>query len=204
MTKTTGNLILMTVICIVIFWIVMALRPANAWPQPGPNLSPQGIPYVFSPRTGYIGPPVAVHNGFRNPYPMVYPRTGGVSIPVPPLAYAEPLPPPPEPTPLPPPPPAEALPPPPAPAPLGWIYGPYTICLDPPGCSQVIVSVGADGLNVRTVPNGPVVAALANGTPVIPLQQDGRWVLVAPACALMPTYTFSVTAGGVPLSVCAG
>jgi len=28
--KTYGNLILMTVICIVIFWVFMALRPANA------------------------------------------------------------------------------------------------------------------------------------------------------------------------------
>jgi len=28
--KTAGNLILMTTICIVIFWIFMALRPANA------------------------------------------------------------------------------------------------------------------------------------------------------------------------------
>lgn len=28
--KTTGNLILMTAICVVIFWAFMALRPANA------------------------------------------------------------------------------------------------------------------------------------------------------------------------------
>jgi hypothetical protein len=28
--KTYGNLILMTVICIVIFWVFMALRPASA------------------------------------------------------------------------------------------------------------------------------------------------------------------------------
>jgi len=28
--KTVGNLILMTVICIVLFWVFMALRPANA------------------------------------------------------------------------------------------------------------------------------------------------------------------------------
>jgi hypothetical protein len=29
-TKTYGNLVLMTAICVVIFWIFMALRPANA------------------------------------------------------------------------------------------------------------------------------------------------------------------------------
>ena len=28
--KTYGNLILMTAICIVIFWVFMVLRPANA------------------------------------------------------------------------------------------------------------------------------------------------------------------------------
>jgi hypothetical protein len=28
--KTTGNLILMTTICVIIFWVFMALRPANA------------------------------------------------------------------------------------------------------------------------------------------------------------------------------
>jgi hypothetical protein len=68
----------------------------------------------------------------------------------------------------------------------------------------VLVSVGADGLNVRTAPDGLgfVTGALANGTPVIPLQKQGNWVLVAPGCALAPTYTYSVTAGGVPLSVC--
>jgi len=56
-------------------------------------------------------------------------------------------------------------------------------------------------LNIRTVPEGPVIGALANGVPVIPLTKSGPWVLVAPACTLMPTWTFSVTAG-VPLSVC--
>jgi hypothetical protein len=66
----------------------------------------------------------------------------------------------------------------------------------------VFVSVGADGLNVRTVPNGPVALALANGTPVVPLQHEGNWMLIAPACVLAPTYTYSVTAGGAPLSVC--
>ena len=108
--------------------------------------------------------------------------------------------------PLLPPPPVAALPPPvdapPAgPVPLGWVYGPYTMCTDPK-CTGMYVSVGADGLNVRTAPDGPVVASLANGVPLIPMGQDGKWVLVAPACPLAPTYTWSVTAGGVPLSVC--
>jgi hypothetical protein len=85
--------------------------------------------------------------------------------------------------------------------PLGWIYGPYTVCTDPPRCGAIVISVGADGLNVRMAPNGPVVAALANGVPVIPMGRDGDWMLVAPACALAPTWTFSWTAG-VPLSVC--
>lgn len=36
--KTTGNLILMTTICVVIFWVFMAIRPAPAqtfFPGPG-------------------------------------------------------------------------------------------------------------------------------------------------------------------------
>jgi hypothetical protein len=84
-----------------------------------------------------------------------------------------------------------------APPPMGWVYLPFTA----PGPGAIFVNVPADGLNVRTVPNGPVIASLANGVPVIPLQRDGNWVLVAPGCALAPTYTWSITAG-VPLSVC--
>jgi hypothetical protein len=97
-----------------------------------------------------------------------------------------------------PPPPPVYVPPPP-PGPLGWVYGPYTY-RDPSGA--VWVSVGADGLNVHTAPNGPTVLALANGTPVVPLRHEGNWVEIAAGCALAPTYTYSVTAGGVPLSVC--
>jgi|SRR5215475_859718 len=110
---------------------------------------------------------------------------------LPPIAYAF------APPTLPPPPVVEYAPPP-SPPPLGWVYGPYTF-QDPTG--TVVVSVGADGLNVRTVPQGPVIAALANGTPLVPLQQQGYWILVAVPCNLAPTWTFSVTAG-VPLSVC--
>jgi len=42
--KTFGNLILMTVICIVIFWIFMALRPAQAQS----NYTGRGVTGVMS------------------------------------------------------------------------------------------------------------------------------------------------------------
>jgi len=91
------------------------------------------------------------------------------------------------------------LPAPPPPSPMGWVYGPYTSA-DSSGV--VRVAVGADGLNVRSTPDGFPFAALANGVPLIVLQQAGNWILIAPACPLTPTYTWSVTAGGIPLSVC--
>jgi hypothetical protein len=155
--------------------IIVALlalaTPALAQLQPGPNISPGGIPFTFSPRFGYLGPP--------QPMPPMRP------MPMPAVESA---------------PPVEQAPPP-APSPLGWIYGPYTVCADPPRCNAIAVAVAADGLNVRTAPNGPVIAALANGTPVIPLERQGNWLLVAAGCALAPTWTWSWTAG-VPLSVC--
>ena len=83
---------------------------------------------------------------------------------------------------------------PPGPPPLGWVYGPYTQCADPPRCSIGAVTVGADGLNVRVAPNGPVVMALVNGTTFIPLQRQGDWFLIAPACDLTPTWVWSWTA----------
>jgi hypothetical protein len=88
-----------------------------------------------------------------------------------------------------------------APTPLGWVHGPYTSCADA-SCHTVIVNVAVDGINVRTVPDGPVFMTLGNGTPLFPLQRQGNWVLVSPACNLAPTWTWSVTAGGLPLSVC--
>jgi hypothetical protein len=121
----------------------------------------------------------------------------------PPLAYA-PLPPPPgappplEPQPVEPVPYAQPA----APPPLGFVWGQYTACIEA-DCRSVIVSTGVDGLNVRVAPNGPIVLTLANGTPVIPLRREGPWLLVAAACPLVPTFTASVTAGGIPLSVCA-
>ena len=114
--------------------------------------------------------------------PNVYQRAPQL----PPLAYA---------------PPPLAYTPPIAPSPLGWIWGHYAPCANP-ACDALVISVGVDGLNVRATPGGFVVAALANGTPVAPLTKEGPWVLVAPLCALAPTWTWSVTAGGVPLSVC--
>ena len=87
------------------------------------------------------------------------------------------------------------------PPPLGWVYGPYTMCGDPPRCSMGVVNVPADGLNVRVVPNGPPVMSLVNGTPLIPLQKHGDWLLVAAACDLTPTWAWSWTAG-VPLNRC--
>ena len=94
----------------------------------------------------------------------------------------------------------QAAPIPPAP-PLGWVYGPYTMCGDPPRCSVGVVNVQADGLNVRTAPNGYPVMSLVNGTPLIPLQKQGDWLLVAPACDLTPTWAWSWNAG-VPLNRC--
>jgi hypothetical protein len=87
------------------------------------------------------------------------------------------------------------------PPPIGWVYGPYTQCADPPRCSTGVVNVPADGLNVRVAPNGPPVMSLVNGTPLIPLQKQGDWLLVAPACDLTPTWAWSWNAG-VPLNRC--
>jgi hypothetical protein len=90
---------------------------------------------------------------------------------------------------------------PPGPPPLGWVYGPYTMCGDPPRCSMGVVNVQADGLNVRVTPNGPPVMSLVNGVPLIPLGKEGDWLLVAAGCDLTPTFAWSWTAG-VPLNRC--
>ena len=87
------------------------------------------------------------------------------------------------------------------PPPIGWVYGPYTPCANPPQCSMGVVNVQADGLNVRVAPNGPPVMALVNGTPLYPMDKRGDWLLVAPACDLTPTWAWSWTAG-VPLNRC--
>jgi hypothetical protein len=83
------------------------------------------------------------------------------------------------------------------PPPIGWVYGPYTVCGEL-GCQ---VNVQADGLNVRTVPNGYPVLSLVNGVPLIPYRREGNWLLVGTACDLTPTWAWSWTAG-VPLMRC--
>lgn len=90
---------------------------------------------------------------------------------------------------------------PPGPPPIGWVYGPYTQCADPPRCSMGVVNVPADGLNVRVTPNGYPVMSLVNGVPLIPLGKEGDWLLVAAGCDLTPTFAWSWTAG-VPLNRC--
>src|SRR5262245_41351001 len=87
------------------------------------------------------------------------------------------------------------------PPPIGWVYGPYTQCGNPPQCSMGMVNVPADGLNVRVAPNGPPVMSLVNGTPLIPMGKEGDWLLVAAGCDLTPTWAWSWNAG-VPLNRC--
>ena len=87
------------------------------------------------------------------------------------------------------------------PPPIGWVYAPYTQCGDPPRCAMGVVNVPADGLNVRVTPNGLPVMSLVNGVPLIPLDKQGDWLLVAAGCDLTPTFAWSWTAG-VPLNRC--
>jgi len=109
--------------------------------------------------------------------------------------YAPPPPPLPAPMALPP---QEAAP---APQPLGIVYTRGTVCPEPRVCPIVWVSVAADGLNVREPNTGQPLMALVNGTPLAVLERRGQWTLVAPACALVPTGAWSITAN-VPLNRC--
>src|SRR5262245_48327019 len=86
---------------------------------------------------------------------------------------------------------------PPPPPPLGWVFTRYTVCPEPRTCPVVFVSVYADGLNVRG-PDGQPIMSLVNGTPLLVLERQGQWTLVAQACELTPTWAWSWTAG-VPL-----
>jgi len=88
----------------------------------------------------------------------------------------------------------------PPPPPMGWVYTGYTSCADP-SCGTLFVSVPADGLNVRVDPNGPAVMSIVNGTPLVVVQRQGDWTLVAAACNLAPTGLWSWT-HGVALSGC--
>ena len=151
---------------------------------------------------GIVGPQGEVHpvaptfcSPGMGPCPVVMgPPVGNVLAPPPPL------PPPPAPPPVvegpPPPPPV----PPPPPAPLCTVYTRYTVCPEPRTCPVVFVSVAADGLNVRG-PDGLPYMALVNGTPLTVLERRGSWTLVAPACDLVPTGAWSITAN-VPLNRC--
>jgi hypothetical protein len=91
------------------------------------------------------------------------------------------------------------------PPPIGWVYAPYVRCTAAvpvsPGCFMWAVNVPADGLNVRTVPNGPPVMALVNETLVVPIRREGNWLLIAAGCDLTPTWAWSWNAG-VPLNRC--
>jgi len=161
--RTIGNLILMTTICVVIFWIFMGIKGARAQPF-------MGDPYDGARAAQWWHAP-----------PNVYRAWGYAALP--PAMWTAPPP---------------IAPPP--PYPIGWVWRTLAPCADP-DCRTVVVSVGVDGANVRATPGGPVTSALANGVPLVPLDKAGPWMLVAPACALAPTWTWSVTAG-VPLSVC--
>jgi len=85
------------------------------------------------------------------------------------------------------------------PPPIGWVYQPFVAC-DWLGI-QCVVRVPADGLNVRTVPNGPAIMSLVNGVPLFPVQRVGNWMLVSVGCDLTPTFAWSWTAG-VPINRC--
>jgi hypothetical protein len=65
--KTYGNVILMTVTCIVIFWVFMALRPASAMDiMPGDK----GRWHGYAP-AGYIG----AHPSNRGPHSCTWSAT---------------------------------------------------------------------------------------------------------------------------------
>jgi hypothetical protein len=186
MSKAYGNLILMTLICVIIFWIFMGLRPAPAQGL-GPYMGRDGRVHaqVIAGPDGSIWPVIPTycqHSWGPCPVPLGPPIRPFAAFGPPPLAYA----------------PAE---PPPPPQPMGWIWGRLAPCAAP-DCTILTVQVAVDGANVRAAPGGPVIGALANGVPIVPLQKVDGWILIAPACPLVPTYTYSVTSGGVALSVC--
>lgn len=85
------------------------------------------------------------------------------------------------------------------PPPLGTVYTQYTVCMEPKSCPIVYVSVDAAGLNVHG-PNGEILMALVNGTPLRVLGRKGPWTLVAPACDLTQTWVWTWI--GAPLMRC--
>jgi hypothetical protein len=105
---------LASLIAVAAVLICTITAPAHAQIQPGPNLTASGRPFLYAPRAGYLGPPIAVHSALRAPWPIVYPRTGAPSIPAWPAALYRGLPPPP------PPPPPPVVPPEPSAFAQGW------------------------------------------------------------------------------------
>lgn len=91
--------LLVLALLILIGWT--AWQQAHAQLQGGPNISPNGIPFTFSPRFGYIGPP-AVFVPPPPPRTRYYVPGNTVVIPIPRDGIAPPAGPPPVP-PLPPP-----------------------------------------------------------------------------------------------------
>jgi hypothetical protein len=81
--------------------------------------------------------------------------------------------------------------------PLGWVSARYVDC-ENWGC---FVRVSAEGLNVRTHPNGDAILALVSGTPLVVSQWQGNWALVTATCNLVPTGLWSDT-HRVPLTTC--
>lgn len=142
--------------------LLLVATPAAAQIQGGPNIAPNGTRFTFSPRFGYLGPPMAFVYG--PPPPPAYRVMPIAIVPREPIA-----PPPPFPFPLPLPPAPPLL--------------PEAPCIVDPS------DIGlAPFLNVRTSPNGWIVGQLPNGTPVFPTgEAAGNWVVIA---APIPGWVF--------------
>ena len=77
--KVLGLIVLAVVAVVLLLSLFVSPTPAAAQTQPGPNLSPNGIPFTFSPRFGYLGPPAAFVPGPPPPRPRYY-RPGSMPI----------------------------------------------------------------------------------------------------------------------------
>lgn len=74
-------------------WIAASASttPARAQLQPGPNISPNGFMFTFSPRAGYLGPPAAIFPYAPRRVPRAYVQAPPPSPPAaPPMRYSEP------------------------------------------------------------------------------------------------------------------
>jgi len=144
MSKLYGNVVLWTTVAVIALWIFMALRPAHAQGL-GPYMGHDGRVHAQV---------IAGADGSLWPVIPTFCPLGWGPCPVPLAAPFAPL--------VPPPPPAAYAPslPPPAPVPLGWIWRTLAPCADP-DCRSLVVQVSVDGANIRAVPAGPVVGAIA-------------------------------------------